>query len=71
MISSEECVPEHRTVFGRLVIPLKPQKKFVTFVPKPRVWKLKDEETARLYTHQMAARNDDVTKANDAIRNDY
>ena len=37
----------------------------VKFVPKPRVWKLKDEETARLFTHEMAARNDDVTKADD------
>ena len=32
---------------------------------KPRVWKLKDEETARLFTHEMATRNDDVTKADD------
>ena len=30
-----------------------------------RVWKLKDEETARLFTHKMAARNDEVTKADD------
>ena len=35
------------------------------FVPKPRVWKLKDEETVRLFTREMAVRNDDVTKAND------
>ena len=42
VISSEECVPHHR-----LVIPMKPQnKKLVKFVPKPKVWKLKDEETA-------------------------
>ena len=40
-------------------------KKSVKFVPKPRVWKLKDEETARLFTREMAARNDDVTKADD------
>ena len=33
--------------------------------PKPRVWKLKDEKTARLFTHEMAARNDYVTKADD------
>ena len=38
-------------------------KKIVKFVPKPRVWKLKDEETARLFTHEMAARDDEVTKA--------
>ena len=31
----------------------------------PRVWSLKDEETARLFTHEMAARNDEVTKADD------
>ena len=49
-----------------LVIPIKPQKsKIVKFDPKPRVWKLKDEETARLFTSEMAARNDDVTKADD------
>ena len=43
-ISSEECVPQHRMVIGKLVIPMKPQKKkIVKFVPKPRVWKLKDE----------------------------
>ena len=45
---------------------MKPQKKkIVKFVPKPRVWKLKDEETARLFIHEMAARNDEVTKADD------
>ena len=44
VISSEECVPQHRMVIGRLVLPMKPQKKkIVKFVPKPRVWKLKDE----------------------------
>ena len=65
VISSEECVPQHQRFIGRLVIPMKPQKKkIVTFVPKPRVWKLKDEETARLFTHEMAARNE-VTKADD------
>ena len=47
VISSEECVPQHRMVIGRLVLPMKPQKKkIVKFVPNPRVWKLKDEETA-------------------------
>ena len=29
------------------------------------MWKLKDEETAGLFTHEMAARNDEVTKADD------
>ena len=29
------------------------------------MWKLKDEETARLFTHGMAARNKEVTKADD------
>ena len=66
VISSEECVPQHRMVIGRLVLPMKPQnKKIVKFVPKPRVWKLKDEVTTRLFTHEMAARNDEVTKADD------
>ena len=66
VILSEECVPQHRMVIGRLVIPMKPQKKnIVKFVPKPRVWKLNDEETARLFTHEMAVRNDEVTKADD------
>ena len=51
VISSEECVPQHRM--------------YRKFVPKPRVWKSKDEETARLFTHEMAARNDEVTKADD------
>ena len=27
VISSEECVPQHRMVIGKLVIPMKPQKK--------------------------------------------
>ena len=37
VISSEECVPQHQMVIGRLVIPMKPQKKkIVKFVPKPR-----------------------------------
>ena len=59
VISSEEFVPQHRMVFGRLVLPMKPQKKkIVKFVPKSRVGKLKDEETARLLTHEMADRND-------------
>ena len=40
-------------VIGRLVIPMKPQKKkIIKFVPKVRVWKLKDEETSRLFTHE-------------------
>ena len=66
VISSEECVPQHRMVIGRLVIHMKPQKKkIVKFVPKPRVWKLKDAGTTRLFNHEMEARNDDVTKADD------
>ena len=31
----------------------------------PKVWKLKDEETVRLFTLEMDASNDDVTKADD------
>ena len=66
VISSEESVPQHRMVIGSLVIPTKPQKvKIVKFVAKLRVWKLKDEEAARLFTREMEARNDDVTKADD------
>ena len=66
VILSEECVPQHRMVIGRLVIPMKIQKKkIIRFVPKPKVWKLKDKETARLFTHEMATRNDDVIKADD------
>ena len=35
VISSEECVPQHRMVIGRLVLPMKPQKnKIVKFVPE-------------------------------------
>ena len=65
MIASEECVPQHRMVIGRLVIPMKLLKKKIgKFVPNHRVWKLKDEETARLFTREMAARNDDVTNNN-------
>ena len=30
MISSKECVPQHRMVIGRLVIPMKPQKKKIS-----------------------------------------
>ena len=43
---------------------MKQQKeKIVKFSPKPRVRKLKDEETARFFTCVMAARNaDDVQK---------
>ena len=53
-------------VIGRLVLPMKPQKKkIVKFVSKPRVWNLQDEETARFFTREMAARNDDVTNADD------
>ena len=38
VISSEECVPQHRMVISRLVLPMKPQKKkIVKLVPKPRV----------------------------------
>ena len=53
-------------VIGRLVILMKPQKKtIVKLVPKPRVWKLRDEETVRLFTRGVAARNNDVTTADD------
>ena len=49
-----------------LVIPIKPQnKKIIKCVPKPIVWKLTDEETARLFTREISARNDDVTKGDD------
>ena len=66
VISSEECVPQHQMVIDRLVVPMKPQKKkIVKFVPKTRVGKLKDEETATLFTHEMAAGHDEVTKADD------
>ena len=44
---------------------MKTQKKIVNFVPKNRVWKLKNEETVRLFTREMAARNDDATKGDD------
>ena len=38
VISSEECVPQHRMVIGRLVLPMKPhKKKIVKFVPNPGV----------------------------------
>ena len=52
-------------VIGRLVLTHETTDKENLFVPKPRVWKLKDEETARLFTHEMAARNEEVTKADD------
>ena len=29
------------------------------------MWKLKDDEIARLFTHEVAAKNDDVTKDDD------
>ena len=65
MISGVECVAQHQMVIDRLVIPMKLQKKkIVRFVPKPRMWKLTDE-TAILFTHEMASRNDDVAKADD------
>ena len=49
-----KSVYQHQMVIGRLVLPMKPQKKrIVKFVPKPRVWKLKDEHTARLFTHEI------------------
>ena len=50
-VISSEGVPQHQMVIGRLVISMEPQKKkIVKFVPKPRVWKLKDEETSRLFS---------------------
>ena len=67
VISSEGCVPQHQMVIGRLVMPIKPRKKVIArFFPKPRVWKMKDDETARSFTREMAARNDYDTKA-DAV----
>ena len=33
VISSEECVPQHRMVIGRFVIPMKPQKKKIVTKP--------------------------------------
>ena len=64
VISSKECVPKHRMVIGRLVIPMEPQNKIVKFVPKPRVWKLKDEETVNCSLMKWQL-DDDVTKADD------
>ena len=71
MSSSEEGVPQYRIVISRLVIPLKPYNKIVKLVSKSRVWKLKNEETARLFTHEIAARNDDVTEADTSRRSGY
>ena len=34
------------------------------------MWKLKDEDTDRLFTHEIAARNDDVAKADDIQKKD-
>ena len=49
-----------------LVISMKPQKKkIVKSVQMSRVGKLKNEETVRLFTREMADRNADVTKADD------
>ena len=49
-----------------LVIPIKPRKKKIfKLFPKSRLWKLKDVETAILFTREMTDRNDDVTKADD------
>ena len=50
-------------LFELLVISMKPQKKKI--VQKPRVWKWKDEDIARLFTRKMAARNDDANHAAD------
>ena len=36
-ISREECVPQHRMVIGRLVIPMKPQKRQIV---KFGIWKI-------------------------------
>ena len=72
VISSEECVRQHRMVIGRLVLPMKPQKKkIVKFVTKLRVWMLKDEETARLFTQEMAARNLKLIKLMTSKRSGY
>ena len=68
VISSEECIPQHQMVIGRLVLPMKPQKKkIVKFVPKPRVWKLKDDETAidcllMKWQLEMMNKADDIQK---------
>ena len=35
VISSEECVPQHRMVIGRLVLPMKPQKKKIDLWTDP------------------------------------
>ena len=43
-ILCEECISHHRMIIGRLVIPMN----------------LKDEDTARLFTREMAAINYDV-----------
>ena len=45
---------------------MNPQKKKIyKFVPKPRMCKLKDEDTTRLITREMTARNDCINKADD------
>ena len=72
VISSEESDPQNRNVIGRLVIPMKPQEKIIDkFVPRPKVWKLKDEVLARFFTREMAARNDDVNQAKDVRRSGF
>ena len=70
--SSKECVPQYRIVIGRLVIPMKPQnKKIGNFVTKHRVWKMKDEDTARLFTCNVAAKIMMLLKLMTSIRSGY
>ena len=53
-------------VIGRLVIHMKPHKKKIAkFVLTPRVWKLEKEEIVILFTREIAARNNNATKADD------
>ena len=49
-----------------LVISMKSHRnKSIKFVTKPRVWELKDEDTDRLFIHEIALRTDDFNKADD------
>ena len=66
VISSEGCLPQHRMVIDRLVIPMnQKEEENCQVFPKAQSVEVNDEETARLFTHEIEARNDDVTKADD------
>lgn len=64
VIPGEECVSQHKLVIGDIKIP-RTKRSNKTFVPRLKVWKLKDDNEKERFAEAAAARSADIKEVND------